>query len=558
MLFSSNTTLPDLSSETKNQKPQKLLSRRKLFNLTPLDDKILHQLDDLKLGYIARRKARVAVARRYDSKEAIQGNVDRKTEERANKIPFPFQSRRKGSLVISANTPHDIPLYFHQSVPEVAIIGRSNVGKSSILNALLEYNSSYIQKATVTNKPGETKQINFYKVGTVRVPISEMKIDVNTLALDTMNQTKYTKHGKTLDHTTRPGLVIADMPGYGFAFMNENDKTRCDQLCNYYLNESSFPYPDDDIKKPKRSALKRVLLLLDARHGIKQADIQYFQSLFEGGINDVPVSNINNSNKSQKGKFLVSWKLQIVLTKCDLLERNELCRRMVIIQKAMEDALLPYVPRDKILPMIPTSSKENKGILLLQKELAALLPKKPINILNNSTNTNRKLRNELTLNERKSQILREDKIPIRSKNNFAKRLGFTESSSKVTIKNKSNHDDNESKFKNLSNRRLGFTESSSNVMIENKSNRDDNESKFKNRSSRRRLGFTENSSNVMIENKSNHDDNENKFKNRSNRRRLGFTENSSKVTIKNKSNRDDNENKVKNRSSRKSGRHDIK
>ena len=128
MLFSSNTTLPDLSSETENQKPQKLLSRKRLFNLTPLDDKILHQLDDLKLGYIARRKARVAVARRYGSKEATQGNVDRKTEERVNKIPFPFQSRRKGSLVVSANTPHDIPLYFHQSVPEVAIIGRSNVG----------------------------------------------------------------------------------------------------------------------------------------------------------------------------------------------------------------------------------------------------------------------------------------------------------------------------------------------------------------------------------------------------------------------------------------------
>lgn len=51
-------------------------------------------------------------------------------------------------------------------------------------------------------------------------------------------------------------LVLVDMPGYGFAFLSDKDKERCDKLCFSYLRH-------------RGAALKRVLLLLDARHGFK-------------------------------------------------------------------------------------------------------------------------------------------------------------------------------------------------------------------------------------------------------------------------------------------------
>ena len=103
-------------------------------------------------------------------------------------------------------------------VPEVAFAGRSNVGKSSLLNAL----TSRKALARTSNTPGRTQELNFFDVG-------------------------------------RPlQLRLVDMPGYGFAEAPKDLVRKWRHLVNDYLRG--------------RSVLKRALVLIDARHGLKDVD----------------------------------------------------------------------------------------------------------------------------------------------------------------------------------------------------------------------------------------------------------------------------------------------
>lgn len=103
-------------------------------------------------------------------------------------------------------------------VPEVAFAGRSNVGKSSLLNALTNRNGL----ARTSNTPGRTQELNFFDVG---APLR---------------------------------LRLVDMPGYGFAKAPPQVVRQWRYLINDYLRG--------------RQALKRTLVLIDARHGIKEVD----------------------------------------------------------------------------------------------------------------------------------------------------------------------------------------------------------------------------------------------------------------------------------------------
>jgi GTP-binding protein len=114
--------------------------------------------------------------------------------------------------------------------PEVAFAGRSNVGKSSLLNALTNRNGL----ARTSNTPGRTQELNFFDVGE---PIQ---------------------------------LRLVDMPGYGFAEAPKDLVKRWRHLVNDYLRG--------------RAVLKRALVLVDSRHGLKEVDREMMRMLDDAAV----------------------------------------------------------------------------------------------------------------------------------------------------------------------------------------------------------------------------------------------------------------------------------
>ncbi len=135
------------------------------------------------------------------------------------------------------------------TLPEVAFAGKSNVGKSSLINALMN-RKSY---ARISATPGKTQTINFYNI----------------------NQELY----------------LVDLPGYGYAKVSEKEKMEWGKLIERYLHGSS--------------QLKIVFLLIDIRHAPSANDKMMYSWIIDQGFYPVIIATkLDKIRRSQKDKQL--------------------------------------------------------------------------------------------------------------------------------------------------------------------------------------------------------------------------------------------------------------
>nr|WP_156431833.1 ribosome biogenesis GTP-binding protein YihA/YsxC [Kordiimonas lipolytica] len=175
--------------------------------------------------------------------------------------------------------------------PEVAFAGRSNVGKSSLVNALTGRKTL----ARTSNTPGRTQELNYFEMG---------------MEMDT------------------PAYLV-DLPGYGYAKIERKKVNAWTRLVKDYLRG--------------RPNLRRVLLLIDSRHGLKENDREIMHMLDEAAVN-----------------------YQIVLTKLDKLKVAD---REKIVKKTQEDAK-KFIACHPII--MATSSEKGWGLQELRAEIGQL------------------------------------------------------------------------------------------------------------------------------------------------------------------------------------------
>jgi GTP-binding protein len=126
----------------------------------------------------------------------------------------------QSEFVISAVKPHQYP---EDALPEVALAGRSNVGKSSLINKLMLRKNL----ARTSSQPGKTQQLNYYRV-------NEM-------------------------------VYLVDFPGYGYAKVSKTQREQFGEMIELYIRE--------------REPLKLQLLVIDIRHEPSKLDVQMYQWL---------------------------------------------------------------------------------------------------------------------------------------------------------------------------------------------------------------------------------------------------------------------------------------
>ena len=156
-----------------------------------------------------------------------------------------FFLRGEPTILYSSSTFRNVP---RGQLPEVAFLGRSNVGKSSLLNKLMNKNICHVSK-----NPGRTKTMNFFAVG-----------------------------GE--DEQGNPGrITVLDMPGYGHKSRAEWGE----EIMKYLIGRKQYVFYRG-FKSPRLllniSRLVRAFVLIDSMHGVKRSDESLLQALRENAI----------------------------------------------------------------------------------------------------------------------------------------------------------------------------------------------------------------------------------------------------------------------------------
>ncbi|MGR3765238.1 ribosome biogenesis GTP-binding protein YihA/YsxC [Rossellomorea sp. NS-SX7] len=164
-------------------------------------------------------------------------------------------------LVISAVRPEQYP---EGDLPEFALAGRSNVGKSSFINKMISRNSM----ARISSKPGKTQTLNFYKI--------------------------------------EETLYYVDVPGYGYAKVSKKEREAWGKMIETYITS--------------RDQLRAVILIVDLRHPPTSDDVMMYDFLKHYGIPCIIIAT--KADKIPKSK----WQKHLKVTKetFDLEQGDEL------------------------------------------------------------------------------------------------------------------------------------------------------------------------------------------------------------------------------------------
>lgn len=140
--------------------------------------------------------------------------------------------------------------YPSEDLPEIAFAGRSNVGKSSFINSIINRKNL----ARTSSKPGKTRTINFYIIN--------------------------------------ESFRFVDLPGYGYASVAKSEKDSWGEIIERYLHE--------------RNNLKEVFLMVDIRHEPTAQDVQMYEWILAFGFTGYVIAT--KADKISKGKYMSAVK----------------------------------------------------------------------------------------------------------------------------------------------------------------------------------------------------------------------------------------------------------